>query len=321
MRILITGGAGFIGSNLADYHLTQHHDVHIIDDLSTGSEENITRFNANPNFRFTKADLLSYPDFDAVVGWADRIYHMAALVGVLKVIESPERVLTVNIGITERLLRAATLSKRNPRLMLASTSEVYGEGDSHAFNEQSHISIGSGKSSCQSYIVSKIATESYGLAYYKQYGLAVTNLRIFNTIGPGQIGGYGMVVPRFIQHAIHNRPIMVHGSGQQIRSFCDVRDLIALMDCLADNPATFGEVVNLGHDQAISILDLALLTKQLAQSSSPIEHVAYEKIYGEGFEDIMFRKPDITHLLQLTDYHFKWNLETTLIDLIRRATC
>lgn len=319
MHILITGGAGFIGSNLVEYHLNRHDTVHALDDLSTGSEANIARFKAHPNFQFTQTDIVSCHELDALVAKADRIYHMAAIVGVLKVIEAPERVLSVNIAITERLLRSASLSKRNPRVLLASTSEVYGEGHAQSFHELSDITIGSGKNACQSYIISKLATEAYGLAYHQQQGLAVTNLRIFNTIGPGQIGGYGMVVPRFIQKALQNDPIMVHGTGEQARSFCDVRDLVALLDAIANNVETYGKNINVGHDQVISIHDLALLIKKLAESQAPIKHIPYEEIYGAGFEDIMFRKPDVTHLLQLTNYKFQWHLEATLADLIQRA--
>ena len=319
MNILVTGGAGFIGSNLVEYHLNKNDTVIALDDFSTGNQQNIAPFKSNPNFHFIQTDIATFPDLDNVVSQADRIYHMAAIVGVLKIINIPERVLSMNINMTERVLRAARASKRNPRLMLASTSEVYGEGAAVAFDEQADINLGNKKSSCQSYIVSKIATEAYGMAYATQHGLSVTNLRIFNTIGPGQIGGYGMVVPRFIQNAIHHKPLVVHGTGLQIRSFCDVRDLIALMDRLAADPTTVGETFNIGHDRIISILDLAQLIKKLAQSDSSINHISYEEIYGQGFHDIMFRQPNLSKLLTWTDYRFKWNLEASLLDLIERA--
>ncbi len=319
MHILVTGGAGFIGSNLVQYHLNQGDTVYALDDLSTGSLNNIARFEGHPKFYFTRTDVVTYPALDELVCQMDRIYHMAALVGVLKVIGVPERVLSVNIGMTERLLRAARAAKRQPQLILASTSEVYGDGVT-AFHEADDITIGLSKSSCHAYIVSKIATEAYGLAYCQQYGLNVTNLRIFNTIGPGQIGGYGMVVPRFIQQAIHNQPLLVHGSGLQIRSFCDVRDLVVLMDHIASNPCTVGQTFNVGHDRTISILALAQLIKQLASSQSTIQHVSYEAIYGAGFTDIMFRQPNLSKLLQVTSYHFKWNLESSLLDLIQCAS-
>jgi len=317
MNILITGGAGFIGSNLIEYHLNKHDVVYALDDFSTGKQDNIDRFLTNKNFHFTHTDMLKELELDHIVKEVDRIYHMAAIVGVFKIIEIPAQVLFTNISITERLLRSAKASTRKPRIFLASSSEVYGEGHNTAFSEQCNISMGSAKSICESYITSKIATEAYGLAYSQQYGLDVTNLRIFNTIGRGQIGGYGMVVPRFIEQAVQNKPIIVYGTGQQIRSFCDVRDLVTLMDRLAENPVTQGKNINIGRDQAISILDLARLIKKLANSSSPIEHKTYAEVYGNNFEDILFRKPELSLLLKLTNYEFRWDLETTLHDLLQ----
>jgi UDP-glucose 4-epimerase len=316
MQILITGGAGFIGSNLVEYHLNKEDKVHALDDLSTGRLANIQRFLHHPNFQFTHTDILSCTELDAIVATADVIYHLAAIVGVLKIIDIPTQVLTTNIIITERLLRAAVASLRQPRVLLASSSEIYGEGNAQAFTESCPIVIGCEKNLCQSYIASKVTTEAYGLAYYRQYQLNVTNLRIFNTIGRGQIGGYGMVVPRFITQAVANQPLLVYGNGQQVRSFCDVRDVVVLMDLLVHNPHAYGKNINLGRDQAISILELAQLIKHLANSSSRIEHKTYAQVYGPAFEDILFRKPDLTLLLALTHYQFQWDLEMTLHDLI-----
>lgn len=321
MQILVTGGAGFIGSNLVAYHLNKGDTVCAIDDLSTGCLANIEPFLSNPNFQFTHADLTSCQELDRLLFGVDRVYHMAAVVGVLKVLAATEQVLTVNVNSTERLLSAIKSLPHKPRVLLASTSEVYGEGKSNTFSESCDITIGSGKHSCQSYIISKLATEAYGIAYYQRYQIPITNLRIFNTIGPGQIGGYGMVVPRFIQAASRHQPIQVYGSGQQVRSFCDVRDLVVLMDKIADTPETYGKNINMGHDQAISIAELAKLVKQLADSASVIEYVDYEHVYGQGFEDIMFRKPDLTQLLTYTQHCFQWDLKKTLTDLIRRAPC
>lgn len=316
MRVLVTGGAGFIGSQLVEYHLKNQDVVHVIDDLSTGDERTNVAFAANPNFQFTHADILTYPDLEKLACWADRIYHMAAVVGVMKVINDSERLLATNIAATERLLRAAKLSDRKPRLLLASSSEVYGNSLSNASREDSNLIIGEGKKSCSSYVVSKIAVEYFGLSFYQHYGLRTTSLRIFNTIGPRQRGGYGMVVPRFIKSAINNEPIDVYGSGQQTRSFCDVRDTVVLMDQIASNELTVGEVLNLGQDQEISINELAHLIKEIANSSSEIRHISYEQAYGEGFEDIMSRRPDLTKLQHVTEFTYQWNLKKTLADLI-----
>lgn len=318
MNILVTGGAGFIGSHIVDYHLTHNDEVYVIDDLSTGTESNIAPFKKNPNFHFINADLLTYPELNTIVCWAHRIYHMAAVVGVLKVIKDSERVLAINIVGTERLLRAAKLSKNKPRILLASSSEVYGDGRGHALREDANLIIGEGRKGCAAYVVSKIALEYFGLSYYQHFGIAVTILRLFNTIGPRQLGGYGMVVPRFIKQAINNKPIVVYGTGEQTRSFCDVRDTIAILDKIANNEKTINEIINVGHEQEISLNDLAHLVKKITGTSSEITHTPYTKIYGEGFEDCMFRRPDTTKLQRLTAYKYQWNLEKSLADLIER---
>ena len=318
MHVLVTGGAGFIGSHIAEFHLNNHDVVHVLDDLSTGTEDNIAAFKSNPNFSFTKTDILTFPDLEKMVGWADRIYHMAAVVGVLKVINDSERLLATNITGTERLLRAARLSNRKPRLLLASTSEVYGDGHEKPLNEGMSLIIGAGKKSCTAYAVSKIALEYFGLSYYEQYGLSVTILRLFNTIGPRQVGQYGMVVPRFIHSAMTHEPILVYGTGTQTRSFCDVRDVVSIMDAIANNPHTVGKVLNVGQDHEVSINQLASLVKQIANSPSEIKHISYAEAYGEGFTDFMFRRPDLTQLLRLTEYQYKWDLQKTITDLVAR---
>lgn len=318
MRILVTGGAGFIGSHLVEYHLAKHDEVHVIDDLSTGLMENIRPFKKNPNFHFIKADMLVTPKLQAEVCWADRIYHMAAVVGVFKVINDSERLLAINIAATERLLRAARTSSRKPRILLASTSEVYGEGHAGPSSEMENLIIGEGKKSCSIYSVSKIAMEYFGLSYYQHTSLPITILRIFNTIGPRQIKDYGMVVPRFITSALQEATILVHGSGEQTRSFCDVRDIVAIMDKLAECPESIGQVVNIGQDQEISINDLAHLIKKLAHSRSDIKHLSFQEVYGDDFEDTIRRRPLLTKLQKLIQYDYQWDLQKTLTDLIAR---
>ncbi len=316
MHILITGGAGFIGSHIVEYHLNQHDSVHVLDDLSSGSENNISQFKSNPNFQFTKADILTFSQLDKVVCWADCIYHMAAIVGVLKVIKEPLKVLAVNMGGTERVLRAAQKSFWKPRIFIASTSEVYGTCDLNSSSEKSNLILGTGKKSCASYVISKLSAELLGETYFQQYGLPVTVLRLFNTIGPRQTGAYGMVVPRFIENAVKNNPIVVYGTGNQTRSFCDVRDMVSKLCGMLDNNRTIGELINIGHDQEISINDLAKLIKNIAKSHSDIQHIPYEEAYGRGFEDFMSRRPDLTKLHQLTCDGYQWDLKSTLTDLI-----
>ncbi len=318
MQVLITGGAGFIGSHIAAFHIKQGDLVHVMDDLSTGSEDNIAQFKGNPNFFFTETDILTSPDLEKIVGWADRIYHMAAVVGVFRVIESSEKLLATNIAGTERLLRVARLSKRKPRILLASTSEVYGNQGSKPLKEDMSLILGAQKKSCIAYSVSKIALEYFGLSYHDNFGLRVTILRIFNTIGPRQLGYYGMVVPRFIDAAINQELILVYGTGSQTRSFCDVRDMVAIFNEIANNPQCIGEIFNVGQDDQISINDLAHLVKNLTKSTSDIKHISYEAAYGKEFTDIMYRCPDLTKLKKFISYDYQWDLKKTLLDLIKR---
>lgn len=315
MRVLVTGGAGFIGSNLVEYHLANHDEVFVIDDLSTGVMANVSQFTNHPNYHFIQDDLLTLPNLDEIVCSVDRIYHMAAVVGVLKVINDSARLLDTNILATDRLLSAAKHSTRNPRILLASSSEVYGDGHARPLKETANLIIGEGRKNCAAYVASKIALEFFGLSYYKHCGLATTSLRLFNTIGPRQLGGYGMVVPRFVKNALAGEPITVFGTGEQTRSFCDVRDTVSLMDKIASNPKTIGEIINVGHDQEISINDLAMLVKKIQATKSEIVHIPYSKVYGDNFEDIMFRRPDLTKLQEMTNYTYKWDLNKTLADL------
>lgn len=317
MHVLVTGGAGFIGSSLVAYHLSLGDVVHVIDDLSTGNGNNLIPFKANPNFVFTKADLLIFPGFEAMVCWADCIYHLAAVVGVFRVIRQPVRVLDVNMNGAARLLKAARVSTRNPHMFLASSAEVYGDCHLEGANESSDLTLGLGKRTCAAYIVSKMAAESLALSYYQQFGARITNLRIFNTIGPGQTGHYGMVVPRFISSVMQHKPIVVYGTGEQRRSFCDVRDVIRMIHDLVDNPKAIGQAINVGGDEDISINELAYLVKALAQKDVEIQHVTYREAYGEAFDDIMFRKPDLSLLHSLSPYRQQWRLKHTLMDLMR----
>jgi len=334
MHILITGGAGFIGSNLAEYHLAQGHKIHVVDDLSTGCLENIAAFQDNPDFRFDHDDILTWNGLEKAVTWADRIYHMAAVVGVFRVLEDPVRVLAINSASTERMLRMAHAGRWSPQILIASSSEVYGHGipgdteDSgiedpslyqiDGFREDLEPMVGSSAISRWNYPISKLASEAMGLSYARKFGSFVVVARIFNTIGPRQMGRYGMVVPRFVGQALAGQPITVFGDGRQMRSFCDVRDTIASLDLLLRNPESSGQIVNVGNNREISILELAEIVRTLAKSSSVIDFLSHEEAYREKFEETYRRKPSLEKFFRLTGYRHQWTLEDTIRDLVAR---
>ena len=318
MHVLVTGGAGFIGSHLVEYHLGRGDKVHVVDALTTGRVENIRAFLGDPGFRFDEADILTWGDLDKAAAWADRVYHMAAEVGVYRVLAEPIRVLATNIAGTERLLRAVTAGKWRPQVLLASSSEVYGPSPESELREESALTIHSGAPSRWNYAVSKLADEALGMSYARHLDLPVTIVRFFNTTGPRQTGRYGMVVPRFIRQAVAGEPLTIYGDGTQTRSFCDVRDTVAALDLLAGNPASAGEIVNVGNDREITIRGLAELIRERAGSRSPLQFLSYQEAYGEEFEDINHRCPVLDKLYGLTGFRHGWTLEKTLDDLIRR---
>lgn len=320
MHILVTGGAGFIGSNIAEYHLKRGDKVHVVDNLSTGSEANVAAFIENPNFRFDQADIVTWEGLDTAVAWADRIYHMAAVVGVYRVLSEPVGTMATNIAGTERLLRSVNRDSWAPQVILASSSEVYGPHTEPRLTEDDSLIIQSGAPLRWNYAISKLADEGFGLAYAREHDIPVIIARFFNTVGPRQTGRYGMVVPRFVQKAVANEPITVFGDGEQSRSFCDVRDTVVALDRLASMPdLPNGEIVNVGSDREISINELARLVIECAGSGSTIEHIPYREAYGAEFEDIRHRRPSLDKLRRLTGFEHAWTLEETLRDLINRA--
>ena len=338
MHVLITGGAGFIGSNLVEYHLEKGDRVHVVDDLSTGSAANLAGFEANSSFRFDEADVLTWPGLRKAAHWADRIYHLAAVVGVFRVLEEPIKTLATNIAGCERLLRAAQFGGWSPQVVLASTSEVYGTGvhcirreeaggcvinDPEAvppFQEDMEPLVGSSAVSRWNYSISKLADEAFGISYSKNHGLRVIVIRFFNTVGPRQTGRYGMVVPRFVRQAVSGQPLTVYGDGTQRRCFCDVRDTVRALDALAANPDSYGRIVNVGHNQEISILGLAELVKKLTGSDSPITFTPRKEAYQEDFDETVRRRPDLERFNRLTGgFTHRWTLDRTLEDLIGRA--
>ncbi|GAA4857719.1 NAD-dependent epimerase/dehydratase family protein [Luteimonas vadosa] len=316
MHILITGGAGFIGSHLVDLHMARGDQVHVVDDLSTGVRANLAAHEDQPNFRFDEADVLTWDQLDRVVGWADRIYHLAAVVGVYRVIAEPTKVLATNIAGCERLLRAARDGGWKPQVVLASSSEVYGHNDEHILHEDQELTVSTRAGTRWGYSVSKIADEALGLSYSQRFGIPAVISRFFNTVGPRQIGRYGMVVPRFVAQAVRNEPITVFGGGAQTRSFCDVRDTVVALDAMATSSGRETHIVNVGNDREISIRDLADLVIQRAGSSSTIKDVALREAYGEDFEDIRRRRPDLSKLRGMTGFEHRFTLEQTIDDLI-----
>lgn len=316
MHVLITGGAGFIGSHLVDLHLARGDQVHVVDDLSTGSRANLVRHEDNSRLRFDEADILVWPHLERAVAWADRIYNLAAVVGVYRVIAEPTKTLAVNIAACERLLRAAREGGWRPQVVLASSSEVYGHNDLGLLHEDQDLVVSSRAGTRWGYSVSKIADEALGLAYAQRYGIPAVVARFFNTIGPRQVGRYGMVVPRFVAQAVRNEPITVFGGGAQTRSFCDVRDTVVALDALASVAGRDTVVANVGNDREITILELAQLVIQRAGSQSTIRHMTLREAYGEDFEDIRRRRPDLSRLRQLTGFDHRHTLERTIDDLI-----
>lgn len=333
MHVLITGGAGFIGSNLVEYHLNKGDKVHVVDDLSTGSEENLAPFRGNPDLRFDKDDVLVWPGLEKASAWADRIYHMAAVVGVFRVLEQPIKVLATNVAGCERVLRAAQSGNWSPQVIIASTSEVYGTGvhcrrgagcaglkgeGIPAFSEDMEPMVGSSAVSRWNYSISKLVDEAFGLSYARGHQMKVTVIRFFNTVGPRQTGRYGMVLPRFVKQAVHNEPITVFGDGSQTRCFCDVRDTVAALDALASRGESAGQIVNVGHEREISILDLAKLVIQRAGSTSAIRFMSQKEAYGEDFQETLRRRPNLDKFRRLSGFTHAWTLEKTIDDLIER---
>ncbi len=258
---------------------------------------------------------------EKATAWADRIYHMAAVVGVFRVLHEPISVLATNIAGCERLLRAMHKSRWDTKLIMASTSEVYGNRPGNEpLHEEMELHVKPGHNTRWNYSISKLADEALGLSYAHEYKMDITVVRFFNVVGPNQTGKYGMVVPRFVKQALANEPLTVFGDGSQIRAFTDVRDVVNMLNLLAENPQSSGEIINVGSTHEITIKALAEMVKDRAKSGSPVTHVAYEEAYGVDFEEIYHRKPELAKVKRLTGYDVKWSLEETIDDLIARQT-
>lgn len=316
MHVLITGGAGFIGSHVAQWHIERGDRVHIVDDLSTGRRENLDWAANNPNLRFDQEDIRRWHGLDAATQWADRIYHLAAVVGVKRVLQDPVRVVEVNIHSTDYLLQCVQKSSWRPEILITSSSEVYAHNPDAEFKEEEDIIVRTGKEVRWSYAVSKLTDEFLAKIYHSKFEQKVVVVRLFNTIGPRQVGTYGMVVPTFVGQAVVGDDITVYGDGTQRRSFCDVRDTVEILTRLCANPAAHGQIVNVGNNQEIDIRALAELVRERAQSRSKITFTPYEEAYGSAFEDVFRRRPNLSLQNKLTEYKPKWTLVRTIDDLI-----
>lgn len=315
---VVTGGAGFIGSHLSSYLLEHGHTVYALDNLSTGSIDNINHIRANTRFRerfhFVRDDIMNQTVLDRITSQADIVVHLAAAVGVQLIVEKPVHTIETNIMGSEIVLKTAL--RYGCRVMLASTSEVYGKGVKIPFNEEDDVLLGTTNKSRWAYAASKMIDEFLGLAYYQEFGLEVVPFRLFNTVGARQTGRYGMVIPRFVQQALRGEAIQVFGDGTQSRCFCDVRDVIQAIYGLSVHPSAPGTLYNIGSNEEISMMDLAKKVKTMTGSASEIILVPYEKAYPPGFEDMQRRMPDNTRIHGLLDWKPTHTLEQILNSVI-----
>lgn len=315
MHILITGGAGFIGTHLTRRLLARGDTVSILDNLSTGNIDNIQEFASHPLYTFA-IDTLDNPlVLDRLASQADAIVHLAAAVGVQLVVERPTETIETNVLGTHAVLSAAR--RYRCRTLIASTSEVYGKGVKIPFSEEDDLLLGSSARSRWSYAASKLLDEFLGLAAYREYGLPVTIVRFFNTVGPGQTGRYGMVVPRFVRQALQGDPITVYGDGEQSRCFCHVHDTVRALELLLDRPdSTAGEIYNIGSNHEVTINELANQVIARSTSNSTLRHVPYSEAYAPGFEDMRRRVPDITKIHHAVGWQPTRTLTEILDDVI-----
>ncbi len=307
MRYLITGGAGFIGSHLADYSLAQGDEVWAVDDLSTGSIENIEHLKSHPRFHYQIDSILNAPRVAELVDHCDVIFHLAAAVGVRLIVKSPVNTIETNIRGTEVILEMA--AKKGKLVLIASTSEVYGKSNKVPFREDDDLLIGPPTKGRWSYACSKAVDEFLALAYWKERRLPVVVVRLFNTVGPRQTGRYGMVLPTFVRQALANEPITVYGTGKQLRCFGYVGDVVEALYRLVRTEKAVGDVFNLGNDQPVTIEELAHRTRGIAGSRSEIVHIPYDQAYEEGFEDMMSRIPSLEKVAKLIGYRPKTGLD------------
>jgi UDP-glucose 4-epimerase len=310
-RVLITGGAGFIGSHLADALVSEGKEVFVIDDLSTGARANLAGLEGHPRFHFTQASIRSEPELCRLMAQVDFVYHLAAAVGVELVVKSPVYTIEANVRGTEDVLAAA--SKRGIGVLIASTSEVYGKSERECFREDDDLLIGPPTFGRWSYACSKLLDEFLAVAYWREKQLPVFMARLFNTVGPRQTGRYGMVLPRFVQAALRHEPITIHGDGKQTRCFCYVSDVVRALAALPQQAQAVGQVYNVGSTEEVTISELAQRVKQVTGSRSELRLVPYEQAYAKGFEDMRRRVPSVEKIHQLMD----WVPTRNLNDILR----
>jgi UDP-glucose 4-epimerase len=310
MTTLVTGGAGFIGSHLTESLLSSGEDVIIIDDLSTGSERNLSALLEHPSLRFVKGSILDVPLLDELVSQVQSIYHLAAAVGVFSILDKTLESLRTNLHGTENILDSAV--RHGARVLVASTSEVYGKNTKIGLGEEDDRIAGSPLKNRWSYAGAKALDETFAYLYWMEHGLETVMVRLFNTVGPRQTGRYGMVIPRFVAQALAGEPLTVYGTGDQVRCFCHVYDVVPALRALMANDGAHGQVFNLGSPDQISITGLAERVISVLGSSSTVEYVPYESAYGAGFEDMERRVPDCTKARQLIGF----SPSRSLVDII-----
>lgn len=316
MPILITGGAGFIGSHLAEHLLERGEKVYVVDDLSTGSMENISHLVGHPKFFYEIDTIMNERLMERLIQRVDMIYHLAAAVGVKLIVEEPIKCITTNImGTTLVLQLAYELGKK--KVLISSSSEIYGKSNASPFKEEDDRVLGPTTKLRWSYSTSKAVDEYLGLNYFAKKRLPVVIARLFNTVGPRQTGRYGMVIPRFVRQALACQPITVYGDGNQGRCFTNVKDVVEALIELSLHPKAVGEIFNIGSTEDISIKDLALKIKDLTRSDSSIVYIPYEEAYEEGFEDMLNRTPDISKIKNLINFNPKVSLDETLLSVIQ----
>lgn len=306
-HVLVTGGAGFIGSHLVEALLARGYEVTALDDLSTGSIRNLDEAKKHERFSYYIDSVMNERLMAELIDRADMVYHLAAAVGVRLIVEKPVHTIETNIRGTEIVLELA--ARKRKTVLLTSTSEVYGKSSKVPFSENDDLVLGSTTRPRWAYACSKAIDEFLGLAYYREFGMPVVIVRLFNTVGPRQTGQYGMVVPRFVTQALKGEPLTVYGDGTQTRAFAYVGDVVEAMIALMENSKAYGEVFNIGNDKEISIAELARLVIERTHSPSSITYIPFEQAYDENFEDLQRRVPDLTKIRQLINYTPKVGIE------------
>jgi len=311
VKYLVTGGAGFIGSHLVEKLISRGEQVAVLDNLSSGSAENLS--GVKNKIKFDDGDIIDKGLIDRLVAECDYVVHLAAALGVLNIVNKPLDSLKTNLQGSEIVLEACN-RYRKP-VLIASTSEIYGKNDKVPLNEEDDRVLGHPLKSRWSYSEAKAVDESLAYFYYLENKLRIRIVRFFNTVGPRQVGNYGMVVPRFVNAALKNQPLSVYGTGDQIRCFCHVNDAVRALLLIMDSDKAIGEVFNVGNNQQISIMDLAKKVIKITGSTSSIEKIAYDKAYPEGFEDMQRRVPDISKIKQVLGWSPEINLDQIIKDV------